>query len=116
MRHLKKGRKFGRTRDERRALLRTLAFQLVMRERIRTSEANAKELRPIVESYVTRAKSGRLADRRALSSRLPEAAAAKLMSVIAPRFQNRPGGYIRVIRVGARRSDASEQAIIEFVQ
>ena len=64
MKHLKKGRKFGRTRDQRRALLRTLAFQLIMNERLKTSEAKAKELKPLIEKMITLAKAGNLSSRR----------------------------------------------------
>lgn len=115
MRHLKKGRKFGRTRGQRRALLNILASQLIMRGRIVTGEAKAKELRPLVERMVTRAREGSLASRRQLARMLPKPAAAKLLSTIAPRMASRPGGYTRIIKAGPRKSDSARMAIIEFV-
>ncbi len=116
MRHLKKGRKFGRTSDQRKALLKILASQLVMRERIRTGEAKAKELAPMVEKMVTRAKDPTLDARRRLRRDLPQPAVAKLMGTIAPRFSSRPGGYTRITKLGPRKSDSARMAIIEFVQ
>lgn len=116
MRHLKKGRKFGRTINKRRSLLRNLMFQLITRERITTTEAKAKELRPILEKLVTIAKAKTLASKRALLSRLSEHAVKKLEDLAASRYADRRGGYVRIIRMGARPSDASREAIIEFVQ
>ena len=115
MRHLKKGRKFGRTRNQRRSLLRSLAYQLVTHERIQTSEAKAKELAPVVEKLITKAKRDTLATRRLLASRLPSAAAKKLVTVLGPRFRARTGGYTRIIKLPVRKSDASQRAIIELV-
>lgn len=116
MRHLKKGRKFGRTINKRRSLLRNLMFQLITRERITTTEAKAKELRPILEKLVTTAKAKTLVSKRALLSRLPAPAVKKLENLAASRFADRRGGYLRIIRMGERPSDASREAIIEFVQ
>lgn len=116
MRHLKKGRKFGRTRDQRRALLSALAYQLIMRERLATSQAKAKELRPLVETMVTAARSGTLAARRRLAARLPAAAAEKLVRTLGPRYAGRSGGYTRIIKLGPRQSDSARMAIIEFVK
>lgn len=116
MRHRKKGRKFGRTRNQRRALLRNLASDLVMRERIATEEAKAKELRPLVEKMVTIAKRGALSSRRVLASRLSRAAAEKLVKTTAPYYGERHGGYTRIIKLGPRKSDSSRRAIIEFIQ
>lgn len=115
MRHLKKGRKFGRTSGERRAMLEILASQLILRDRIRTGEAKAKELRPFVEKLVTRARSGSLADRRALGRVIPPPAASRLIKIVAPRMAARPGGYTRIIKLGPRKSDSARMAIIEFV-
>lgn len=116
MRHLKKGRKFGRLRNQRRSLLRILLGQFAMRERIVTSEAKAKEIAPLMEKAITTAKSGNLAARRALARRLPEAAAEKLVKVIAPRLSARHGGYTRLTKLGARKSDSSRRALIELVK
>lgn len=116
MRHLKKGRKFGRTRDQRQALFRTLAGQLIVHGRLRTTEAKAKELQPKIEKLITRARTPSLAAQRMLASRLPQAAAQKLIRDIAPRYAGRPGGYTRIIKLGPRKSDSSQMAIIEFVK
>ncbi len=116
MRHLKKGRKFGRTADQRRALFRTMLGELIIRERLRTTEAKAKALRPMAEKLVTVAKRNTLHARRLLSQRLSAEAARKLANVIAPGLHNRHGGYTRVVRLQRRPSDASRMAIIEFVQ
>ena len=116
MRHLKKGRKFGRTRDQRRALLRNLLFELIMRERVVTAEAKAKELSPLIEKMVTRARTGTVAARRILAQRLPQSAVAKLVATLAPRFARRPGGYTRIVKLGPRKSDGSRQALIEFIK
>lgn len=116
MRHLKKGRKFGRTRDQRRALLRNLTYHLIMRGKVRSSEAKVKEVRQLVERMVTRAKRPNLATRRLLRARLPAPAARKLITEIAPRFRERPGGYTRITKLPSRGSDSSRMAIIEFVQ
>lgn len=90
-------------------------FQLVMRERIATSEAKAKEIRSSVEKLITLAKGGTLASRRILASRLPDEAAAKLVKVVAPRFQNRRGGYTRIVKLAPRKSDSSRRAIIQLI-
>ena len=116
MRHLKKGRTFGRTRNQRISLLRNLAHALIMRERIITTEAKAKELRGRVEKLLSVAKIGTIASRRLLAQRLPTDSQRKLVSVIAPRFRERQGGYTRIIKLTPRKSDASEQALIEFVE
>lgn len=114
MRHLKKGRKFGRETGQRAALLKTMAGSLFVRGKIQTTEAKAKELRPYVEKFVTRARRGTLADRRALVAGLP---ATALPGVIAraESMKDRPGGYTRVIKLGARKGDSARMAIIEFV-
>lgn len=116
MKHLKKGRKFGRKRGARKALLRNLLFQLIMHERLTTTEAKAKELRPAIEKLVTAAKKGTLASRRKISAKLPGRAAEKLFKVIAPRLIDRRGGYTRIIKFLPRKSDSSRMAMIELVQ
>lgn len=116
MRHLKKGRKFGRTTGQREAMMKILASQLIMHGRITTGEAKAKELRPFVEKMVTRARENSLAARRDLARRLPPPAVAKLMTGVGSSMASRPGGYTRIIRLGPRKSDSARMAIIEFVQ
>ncbi len=116
MRHHNANRKFGRTRDARKALLRSLARSLVLNGKISTTEAKAKELRPFVEKLVTRAKNPTLATNRLLRARIGSVEAAlKLSKEIAPKYQSRPGGYIRIAKTGLRRKDGSVRAIIEFV-
>ncbi|MBI4059459.1 50S ribosomal protein L17 [Candidatus Giovannonibacteria bacterium] len=116
MRHRKKGRKFGRVRKVRKAFLRSLLRALVLKERIRTTEARAKEIRPRVEKLVTLAKKNTLAARRLVAARLDRDSAKKIFSVIAPRYEKRPGGYTRIIKLPPRSSDRAKMAIIEFVK
>lgn len=96
------------------ALLKTMAGSLFMQGRIQTTEAKAKELRPYVEKFVTRARRGALADRRALASALP-AMAVKEAMIRGQAMKGRPGGYIRIMKMGPRKGDGARMAIIEFV-
>ena len=117
MRHHNHVRKFGRDKTQKRALLNSLALNLIVRGKIRTTEPNAKELRPFMEKLVTRAKKGDLATRRAIISKLgnrrPET--KKLFEVLAPKYADKKGGYTRVLKLGARKADGAKMAIIEFV-
>lgn len=115
MRHLKKRRKFGRERGQRKALLKSLSCGLIKKEKIQTTEAKAKELRPFIEKIITKAKNGNLTYRRLTISKLGQEAAKKLFEKIAPKYVKRKGGYIRIIKLPRRASDASRMAIIEFV-
>ena len=116
MRHLKKNRKFGREKNQRKALLRSLATSLILYGKIRTTEAKARELRPFIEKVVTRGKSDTMHSRRILVSRLGgKTALAKLMKDIAPKYKERNGGYTRIIKLPSRASDRSPMAAIEFV-
>ncbi len=109
-------RKFGRTRGKRISFLKTLAHNLIIAERIQTTEARAKEIRTRVEKLVTLGKKQNLASLRLLLSRLPKEAAMKLYYEIAPKYQSRAGGYLRIIKTPLRRKrDAAPQAIVEFV-
>ena len=109
-------RKFGRTKNQRRALLASLALSLIVREKIKTTEAKAKELRPMVEKLITKGKTGTLASRRAIISKLnSEKAADKVLKSLSPKYIDRKGGYTRIIKIGRRKSDASQMAYIEFV-
>jgi large subunit ribosomal protein L17 len=117
MRHLKQGRKLGRTTAHRKALLRNLATALFEHERITTTEAKAKELRRVADKLVTLGKRGDLhARRQALKVVRSSAVVRKLFDEIAPRFRQRQGGYTRVLRVGFRPGDAAEMAVIELVE
>ena len=115
MRHGNHNRKFGRETDQRRALLRGLCRSLVLRGKIKTTEARAKEIRPMVEKLLTRGKSLTLANRRALISTLgDERTAAKLIKTAAT-YAERSGFYTRIIKMAPRKGDAAAMAMIEFV-
>lgn len=116
MRHLKQGRKLGRTTAHRKALLRNLATALLEHERIITTEPKAKELRRVADKLVTLGKRGDLhARRQALQVVQSNAVVQKLFNVIAPRLAERQGGYTRILRLGYRPGDAAAMAAIELV-
>ena len=115
-RHGYKGRKFGRERDQRRALLKGLATSLVMEERIETTLPKAKELVRYIEKLITKAKQGDLAGRRAVIAGLStQVAAFKLVDEIAPQLTGRNSGHVRVERTRLRVGDGAQMATIEFV-
>lgn len=114
-RHGYKGRKFGRERDQRNALMRGLAISLIEHGAIVTTLPKAKELRPVVEKMVTKAKKGGLANRRALIASLNIESANRLADIIAPSMK-RDSGYLRIEKLGEYRvGDNAEMARIEFV-
>jgi large subunit ribosomal protein L17 len=117
MKHHKSIRKFGRKRNVRNALIRSLAISLVRHGKIETTEAKAKELRPYIESLVTKAKIDTVANRRLVASRLINQAdeTRKMFVEVAPKYVGVAGGYTRIIKLGARLSDAAPMALIEFV-
>jgi large subunit ribosomal protein L17 len=117
MRHGKAGKKFGRKTGQRRAFMRSLAVNVVKRERVETTVTRAKAIRPVVEHAITLAKRGGLSSRRLLLSRLHDPqAVTKLMDNLAPRYQDRKGGYTRIIKSGkTRKRDGVQVATIEFV-
>ena len=117
MAYTKKAQTFGRPSNQRSALLRSLARSLVLEERISTTEAKAKALRPFIERLVSYAKTNTLASRRLATSRLGDAGAVKkLFSTIGPRYSDRKGGYTRVVKRTLRGSnDARKLAYIAFV-
>jgi len=115
-RHGYKGRKFGRERDQRRALLKGLATSLVMEEKIETTLPKAKDLVRYIEKLVTKAKRGDLANRRQVIAGLStQEAAFKLVDQIAPQLSGRTSGHVRVERTRLRVGDAAQMATIEFV-
>ncbi|MEK7608280.1 MAG: 50S ribosomal protein L17 [Patescibacteria group bacterium] len=118
MRHRVKGKKFNRETGPRRSFLRILVNNAIRKERIETTEARAKAIRPIIERSVTLAKKGTLASRRLLLSRLhDEKVVKKLVEEIAPRYAKRAGGYLRIIKSArTRKRDGGSIAIIEFVK
>lgn len=115
MNNLKKGRKFNREIGQRKALFNSLVSSLVLHGRITTTEAKAKEIAPIVEKKITRAKKGDLAARRFLAKDSSENIVKKLVDEIAPKYKERQGGYTRIVKLGMRKSDGAKMAIIELV-
>ncbi|HEV8525604.1 MAG TPA: 50S ribosomal protein L17 [Terriglobales bacterium] len=115
MRHLKAGWKLGRNTSHRRALLRNLVTSLILEERIETTVAKAKAMRPHVEKMITLGKRGDLAARRLAASFLMTPAAVRKLWDIAPRFGDRNGGYLRIVRTGWQRGDGAEKAFIELI-
>lgn len=101
--------------DHRRKLLRTLASSAILYERIETSYANARAVKPYVEKLITKAKTGTLHSRRLLLSGLTANAAAKAMDVFGPRYADRPGGYMRLIKLNDPAAGKSK-AVLEFVE
>ena len=116
MRHRKKGRKLSRTASHRRATLRNMATSLFLHERIETTTAKAKELRPYAERLITLAKRGDLHARRLAAAKIQDRdVVGKLFDEIGPRFAERPGGYTRILKLGARKGDAADMSLIELV-
>ncbi len=117
MRHAVKGRKLGRTTSHREALFRNQLQSLVEKEKIVTTLPKAKELRPIAEKVITRGKHGTLHDRRwVLRWVLKRDLVKKVFNEIAPRFTERPGGYLRIVKLGPRQGDGAEMAVLELVE
>ena len=116
MRHRRAGRKLGRDSAHRKALYANLASALIEHGRIKTTEAKAKEVRPIVEEMITLGKRGDVAaQRQAVSFLRSKSVAHILFAEIAPRFADRPGGYTRVVKIGPRQGDAAPMAYLELV-
>ena len=115
MRHSNHNRKLGREKGPREALLRSLARSLVLKGRITTTQAKAKEIRPFVEKLVTRGKTDTLANRRVLISTLGDAAAVRKLIKTAGTYSERKGGYLRIVKMVPRKGDAADMALIEFV-
>lgn len=115
MRHHDKNSKFGRKTGSRKAFLKSLSRNLVLRGRMQTTEARAKAIRPLVEKMVTKAKRASLADRRALIAALGDARMAGKLIKTAEGYKERQGGYLRIVKMGPRKGDAAPMALIEFV-
>ncbi len=116
MRHRVGHRKLQRTSSHRASLFRNMAAALIKHEQITTTLAKAKELRPYTEKLVTLAKKGGLSNRRLAHARLlDDTQLVKLFDVLAARYAERSGGYIRIVKAGIRASDAASMAVIEFV-
>ena len=116
MRHRKKGRHLGRTASHRRATLRNMATSLFQHERIETTTAKAKELRPFAERLITLARRGDLHARRLAGRKIADREVlGKLFDDLGPRFATRPGGYTRILKLGLRRGDNAEMALLQLV-
>ncbi len=116
MRKFKKGRKFSRKTDQRRALLKSLASNLFLKGKMKTTEAKAKEISAISEKLITKAKESSPHSKKLLAASLNPKVAKKLTEDLALKFKDRKGGYTRIIRIGQRKSDSAKMAIIELVK
>ena len=116
MRHKKGYNRLGRGPSHRRAMLRNMATSLILNEKMDTTLTKAKSIRPVVEKIVTLGRKGGLhAHRQAASYLFDKSAAHKVFSDLGPRFADRPGGYLRILKMGKRFGDGAEMARIEFV-
>jgi large subunit ribosomal protein L17 len=112
----RKGPRLGGSPSHQKLLMANLATDLVMHEKVTTTVAKAKAVRPFAEKLITRARKGDLHARRVVLKTITDkAAVAKLFDELAPRYEGRPGGYTRITKLGPRRGDGAEEAIIELV-
>ena len=115
MNHSKVGRKFGREKKVRDGLMKSLALALILENKIKTTDAKARSLRPFVEKLVSAGRIGTVASRRNLISKIGTIGAKKIVTDLAPKYAKRTGGYTRITKLPARVSDGSLMAVIEFV-
>ena len=116
MRHQKSGRQLGRNSSHRKAMYRNMAASLIMHETIRTTVPKAKELRRVIEPMITLAKEDSVANRRLAFNRLRDkASVGKLFRELGPRFKTRPGGYLRILKMGHRPGDAAPMALVQLM-
>ncbi len=115
MRHSNSNRKFGRTKNQRNALMNGLVYSLVKHKRIVTTEAKAKELRPQIEKLVTKSKTSDLHTKRVIQSQTGSFDVSRELEAIAATMVDRAGGYTRIVKMEPRKSDGSKMAYIEFV-
>lgn len=116
MKHLKAGKKFGRKKDKRKAFVKSLAANLILNEKIITTETRAKEIKKRAEKLITLGKKQNAGSLRLLMARLPKIAASKIFYKIAPRYKNKNGGYTRIVKTAKfRKRDGAKMAIIELV-
>ncbi len=116
MRHRKSGRRLGRNSSHRKAMFRNMATSLLLHESIKTTLPKAKELRRVVEPLITLAKEDGVANRRLAFNRLRDKeVVGKLFKDVGPRFKDRPGGYLRILKTGPRPGDAAPMAIVQLV-
>jgi large subunit ribosomal protein L17 len=115
MKKKKAGRKLSRERNQRKALLKSLASALFIEEKIKTTEAKAKEVSRFSQKCITKARKGDIAARRHLARFFSEKVVKKLVDDIGKRYQTRPGGYVRLVKLNPRKSDGAKMAILELV-
>jgi len=116
MRHRKSGRKLGRNSSHRIAMFRNMAASLLQHETIKTTLPKAKELRRVVEPLITLAKQDGVSQRRLAFARLRDnVAVGKLFDELGPRFKDRPGGYLRILKIGHRAGDAAPMALVQLL-
>jgi large subunit ribosomal protein L17 len=116
MRHRNSGRRLGRKSPHRRAMYRNLAASLLVHETVRTTVPKAKELRRVVEPLITLAKEDSVSHRRLAFDRLrDDAAVGRLFKELGPRFKSRPGGYLRILKMGFRVGDSAPMAIVQLL-
>jgi len=116
MRKRKQGRKFHRTKDQRKALIRGLTEELFKKGKIKTTEIKAKTLKKFAEKFLSRAQKKDLATRRYLARFFSKKLTKKIIDEIAPRFKGRKGGYARIVKLGPRKSDGAKMVIIELLK
>jgi large subunit ribosomal protein L17 len=116
MKKRKRGRKLSRKRNQRKALLKSLASTIILKEKVKTTEAKAKEVSPFLEKQISRAKIGNLVSRRILANFFSPQIVKKLVNEIGPRYKERKGGYTRIIKLGPRKSNGAKMAAIELVK
>jgi large subunit ribosomal protein L17 len=116
MRHKKKGRKLHRKKDQRKLLMKSLAENLVLKGKIKTTKAKAKELKSFIEKKITKAKEGNLAAYKYLRKYFSVEVSRKIVKEVSPRFKERKGGYTRITKLGERTKDSAEMVIIEIVK
>ncbi len=116
MRHQKTKKTLGRKTGPRKALFKNLLQSLILYEKIKTTEIKAKEIKPLMEKMVTRAKNDSLHNRREIMKIIPtKNAVKKLFEVVGPKYKERKGGYLRIIKLNPRKGDGAKMAIIEFI-
>jgi large subunit ribosomal protein L17 len=116
MRHRNAGFKLGRNTSHRRALLRNLVTSVIVEDRVETTAAKAKAVRPLIEKMITLGKKGDLHSRRqAISFLMTDGAVKRLFDVVAPRYGDRNGGYLRIVRTGFQQGDGADKAFIELL-
>lgn len=116
MRHRVKGKKLDRKKEPREAMLKNLASSIIIYEKVKTTEAKAKAVRPLLEKIITASTKGDLAGRRRLIALLPQPLAVKkAMEILAVRYKDRRGGYLRIVKLGQRQGDGASLAQIELV-